>query len=93
MNFYYLVGNNMFNNILKNQIALIIISLLMFVLGFVNVIANIMNWQINEVLDYVKLTLSFLLLISSSISLNTILENKDKLFQGINDEKLTECTE
>jgi uncharacterized membrane protein YoaK (UPF0700 family) len=83
----------MFNNILKNQIALIIISLLMFVLGFVNVIANIMNWQINEVLDYVKLTLSFLLLISSSISLNTILENKDKLFQGINDEKLTECTE
>lgn len=72
----------MFNNILKNQIALIIISLLMFVLGFINVIANIMNWQINEVLDYVKLTLSILLLISSSISLNTILENKDKLFQN-----------
>ena len=87
MNFYYLVGNNMFNSILKNQIALIIISLLMFVLGFINVIANIMNWQINEVLDYVKLTLSILLLISSSISLNTILENKDKLFQGINDEE------
>ena len=83
----------MFNNILKNQIALIIISLLMFVLSFVNVIANIMNWQINEVLDYVNLTLSILLLISSSISLNTILENKDKLFQGINDEKFTECTE
>jgi hypothetical protein len=62
----------------------------MFILGFVNVIANIMNWQINEVLDYVKLSLSILLLISSSISLNTILENKDKLFQGINDEKLTE---
>ena len=90
MNFYYLVGNNMFNSILKNQIALIIISLLMFVLGFVNVIANIMNWQINEVLDYVKLTLSILLLISSSISLNTILENKDKLFQGINDEEFNE---
>jgi uncharacterized membrane protein YoaK (UPF0700 family) len=80
----------MFKNILKNQIALIIISLLMFVLGFINVIANIMNWQINEVLDYVKLTLSILLLISSSISLNSILENKDKLFQGINDEKLIE---
>lgn len=79
----------MFNNILKNQIALIIISLLMFVLGFVNVIANIMNWQINEVLDYVKLSLSILLLISSSISLNTILENKDKLFHGINDEEIS----
>ena len=90
MNFYYLVGNNMFNSILKNQIALIIISLLMFILGFINVIANIMNWQINEALDYVNLTLSILLLISSSISLNSILENKDKLFQGINDEKLTE---
>lgn len=89
MNFYYLVGNNMFNNILKNQIALIIISLLMFILGFVNVIANIMNWQINEVLDYVKLSLSILLLISSSISLNTILENKDKLFHGINDEEIS----
>lgn len=88
MNFYYLVGNNMSNNILKNQIALIIISLLMFVLGFVNVIANIMNWQLNEVLDYVNLTLSILLLISSSISLNTILENKDKLFHGINDEEI-----
>ena len=88
MNFYYLVGNNMFNNILKNQIALIIISFLMFVLGFVNVIANIMNWQLNEVLDYVNLTLSILLLISSSISLNTILENKDKLFHGINDEEI-----
>lgn len=79
----------MFNNILKNQIALIIISLLMFILGFVNVIANIMNWQINEVLDYVKLSLSILLLISSSISLNTILENKDKLFHGINDEEIS----
>lgn len=90
MNFYYLVGNNMFKNILKNQIALIVISLLMFVLGFINVIANIMNWQINEVLDYVKLTLSILLLISSSISLNIILENKDKLFQGINDEEFVE---
>jgi uncharacterized membrane protein YoaK (UPF0700 family) len=90
MNFYYLVGNNMFKNILKNQIALIIISLLMFVLGFINVIANIMNWQINEVLDYVKLSLSILLLISSSISLNTILENKDKLFQGINDAEFNE---
>lgn len=80
----------MFKNILKNQIALIVISLLMFVLGFINVIANIMNWQINEVLDYVKLTLSILLLISSSISLNIILENKDKLFQGINDEEFVE---
>lgn len=90
MNFYYLVGNNMFKNILKNQIALIVISLLMFVLGFINVIANIMNWQINEALDYVKLTLSILLLISSSISLNIILENKDKLFQGINDEEFVE---
>jgi uncharacterized membrane protein YoaK (UPF0700 family) len=80
----------MFKNILKNQIALIIISLLMFVLGFINVIANIMNWQINEVLDYVKLSLSILLLISSSISLNTILENKDKLFQGINDAEFNE---
>jgi succinate-acetate transporter protein len=56
MNFYYLVGNNMFNNILKNQIALIIISLLMFVLGFVNVIANIMNWQINEVFEFTQYT-------------------------------------
>lgn len=80
----------MFKNILKNQIALIVISLLMFVLGFINVIANIMNWQLNEVLDYVNLTLSILLLISSSISLNTILENKDKLFQGINDEEFVE---
>ena len=73
MNFYYLVGNNMFNNILKNQIALIIISLLMFVLGFVNVIANIMNWQINEILDYTKTFLSLAMIIFSSRSLNKIL--------------------
>ena len=37
-----------------NTIILLVLSLIMFIFGFINIISNIMYWQINEILDYTK---------------------------------------
>lgn len=61
------------NDYKLNTIILLILSLIMFIAGFINIISNIMNWQINEILDYTKTFLSLAMIIFSSRSLNKIL--------------------
>ena len=56
-----------------DTIILLVLSLIMFICGFINIISNIMNWQINEILDYAKTFLSVIMIIFSSRSLNKIL--------------------
>ena len=71
----YLTGtyDNLTGNVLCLAIILLVLSLIMFICGFINIISNIMYWQINEILDYTKTFLSVVMIIFSSRSLNKIL--------------------
>jgi len=60
----------------KFHIGLVICTLVILFASFLNIISNIMTWQLNEFLDYTKFAMSLFLFFFSSTSLNRLLEER-----------------
>ena len=60
----------------KFHVGLVICTLVILFASFLNIISDIMAWQLNEFLDYTKFAMSLFLFFFSSISLNRLLEER-----------------
>lgn len=77
----------------KFHIGLVICTLVILFASFLNIISNIMAWQLNEFLDYTKFATSLFLFFFSSISLNRLLEERFECTCGEKSDAKSETTQ